>query len=212
MDILSAKPVPPGAQPSPPVRTPWRPDRDLLRSFLLVSVLIVIIEFVIMVALEPLFKENHRAMAWVDATVLILVCGPAMYYLLVRPMARSLFLKAEADRAVEELQATNLFLRQDAELRIQTQTLERTRADARIEFQARILAVVQQAVVATGRGGAILYWNRYAEWLFGWAETEVLNQTLAKVTGFTAEAARAGLGGVGAVKGWTGEVLSLIHL
>ncbi|MEI6471236.1 MAG: PAS domain S-box protein [Holophagaceae bacterium] len=209
MDTLSATPVPLGSQASPLGRTRWRPDRGLLRSFLLVSILIVAIEFLIMVVLEPFFKENHRAMAWVDATVLILVCGPAMYYLLVRPMARSLFLKAEADRAVTELQATNLFLRQDAELRIQTQTLERTRSDARIEFQARILAVVQQAVVATGRGGAILYWNRYAEWLFGWAEAEVLNQTLAKVTGFTAEAARAGLGGVGAVKGWTGEVRAL---
>ena len=91
---------------------------------------------------------------------------------------------------------------------------ERTRADARIQFQARILAVVQQAVVATGKGGVILYWNRFAEWLFGWSEDEIRGQTLAKVTGFTAEAARTGLSGIGAVKGWAGEVraLSLIHI
>jgi PAS domain S-box-containing protein len=178
----------------------------LARSFLIVCALIVLIEFTIMVVLEPQFGDDHLTMAFVDSGTLILVSMPAIYYLLIKPMAQNLFAKAEAERAVRELEATNEYLRQDAEERLRIEALERTKADARIQFQARILAVVQQAVVATGKGGVILYWNRFAEWMFGWTEEEVRNQTLAKVTGFTAEAARSGLSGFGAVKGWTGEV------
>ncbi len=183
--------------------------RTLIRSFLLVCAIIVIIEFTIMVELEPLFGDDHLTMAFVDAGTLILVSSPAIYFLLIKPMAQNLFAKADADRAVKELEATNEFLRQDAEERIRAEALERTKADARIQFQARILAVVQQAVVATGKGGVILYWNRYAEWMFGWTEDEVRNQTLAKVTGFTAEAAKHGLSSFGAVKGWNGEVKAI---
>ena len=162
-----------------------------------------------MVLLEPLWGANHLAMAFVDSATLILVCFPSIYLLLIKPMVRDLFAKAEAERALSEVRASNEFLRQDAEERSRAEALERTKADARIQFQARILAVVQQAVVATGKGGVILYWNRFAEWMFGWTEEEVRNQTLAKVTGFTSEAARTGLSGFGAVKGWTGEVKAI---
>ena len=179
---------------------------QLLRSFLLVCSIIVLTELTIMVLLEPVFGADHLTMALVDSATLILVCFPAIYFLLIKPMVRDLFEKSEAERALKEMQASNEFLRQDAEARSKAEALERTKADARIQFQARILAVVQQAVVATGKGGVILYWNRFAEWMFGWTEEEVQNQTLAKVTGFTAEAARSGLSGFGAVKGWTGEV------
>ncbi len=194
-------PTPAGPAPRAP-----RSAGRLIRSFLLVCGIIVLTELTIMVFMEPLFGDAHLAMAVVDSASLILVCLPSIYYLLIRPMAREMFAKAEAERALKEMQATNEFLRQDAEQRLRAEALERTRADARIQFQARILAVVQQAVVATGKGGVILYWNRFAEWMFGWTEAEVQNQTLAKVTGFTAEAARSGLSGFGAVKGWTGEV------
>ncbi len=181
-------------------------SRELLRSFLLVCVIIVLTELTIMVLLEPVFLDDHWTMAFVDSGTLILVCFPSIYYLLIKPMVRNLVEKAESDRALKEMQATNEFIRQDAAERIQNETLERSKADARIQFQARILAVVQQGVVATGKGGVILYWNRFAEWMFGWTEDEVRNQTLAKVTGFTSEAASSGLSGFGAVKGWNGEV------
>lgn len=182
---------------------------SLLRAFLFVCAVIVITELTIMVLLEPLFGANHLGMAVVDSATLILVCFPTIYFLLIKPMVQNLYAKAEAERALRDMQATNEFLRHDAELRVRAEAAERTKADARIQFQARILAVVQQAVVATGKGGVILYWNRFAEWMFGWTEEEVQNQTLAKVTGFTAEAARTGLSGFGAVKGWTGEVRAL---
>lgn len=200
------------------MRRPLRPEDDrrlnksargLIRSFILVTLILVLTELTIMVVLEPVFLDDHLTMAFVDSGTLILVCFPSIYYLLIKPMAQHLFEKAEAERALQEMQATNEFIRHDAAERIRAETLERTKADARIQFQARILAVVQQAVVATGKGGVILYWNRFAEWMFGWSEDEVRDQTLAKVTGFTSEAARSGLSGFGAVKGWTGEVKAI---
>ena len=183
-------------------------SRRLLVSFLIISIIILLTELTIMVLMEPLFGKNHLRMAWVDSGILILICSPSIFFLLVKPMARSLFEKAEAERALEQMQATNEFMRQDAEDRQRVEALERTRADARIQFQSRILSVVQQAVVATGRGGVILYWNRFAEWMFGWTEEEVKNQTLAKITGFTTEAASTGLSGMAAAKGWSGEVIA----
>ena len=206
--MAPSAPLPPDPNPRPsaPLAARLGQNRPLLRSYLAVGAVIVIIEFTIMVLLEPLFGTNHLAMAFVDSGTLILVAGPVIYYLLAKPMARGLFDKAEAERALHAAEATNLLLRQDAERRVQAEARERTKADARIQFQARILAVVQQAVVATGKGGVILYWNRFAEWLFGWSESEIRGQTLAKVTGFTSEAARTGLSGFGAVKGWAGEV------
>jgi len=203
----SSAPIPlqpePQAAPKPPG---GRHLGNLFRSFLIVSAIIVATEMAIMVFIEPFFKDTIWTMAFLDSGTLILVASPLIYRLLVMPMARDLAAKAEAERALQEMQATNEFLRYDAEQRVRAEVLERTKADARIQFQARILAVVQQAVVATGKGGVILYWNRFAEWMFGWTEDEVRNQTLAKVTGFTSEAARSGLSGFGAVKGWTGEV------
>ena len=189
--------------------SPTRDFKNLIRPFILVCSIILVTELIIMVLLEPWFGANHVAMALVDSAALIFVCFPSIYFLLIKPTARNLFEKAEAERTLKEVQASNEFLRQDAEARVKTEVIERTKADARIQFQARILAVVQQAVVATGKGGVILYWNRFAEWMFGWTEGEVRNQTLAKVTGFTSEAARTGLSGFGAVKGWTGEVKAI---
>ena len=206
--MAPSAPLPPDPNPRPsaPLAARLGQNRPLLRSYLAVGAVIVIIEFTIMVLLEPLFGTNHLAMAFVDSGTLILVAGPVIYYLLAKPMARGLFDKAEAERALHAAEATNLLLRQDAERQVQAEARERTKADARIQFQARILAVVQQAVVATGKGGVILYWNRFAEWLFGWSEDEIRGQTLAKITGFTSEAARSGISGFGAVKGWAGEV------
>ena len=200
-----------------PIR-PVRPDDvprsaespgRLIRSFLIVSAIIVITEMAIMIFIEPKFEGSIWTMAFIDSGTLILISSPLIYRLMVKPMARDLVAKAEAERALKAMQATNEFLRHDADERIKVESLERTKADARVQFQARILAVVQQAVVATGKGGVILYWNRFAEWMFGWTEEEVRDQTLAKVTGFTAEAARSGLSGFGAVRGWTGEVKSV---
>ena len=184
-------------------------NRGLVRTFVGVAVLILGVEVLVMFLVETQFHRHQVAHSLVDAAVLILSTLPAIYFLIFRPMKQSLQRQMAAEQSVRELEALNESQRRESDRRLMAEAQERSKADARIQFQARILAVVQQAVVATGRGGAILYWNRYAEWMFGWSEEEVKDQTLAKVTGFTAEAARTGLSGFGAVKGWTGEVKAL---
>lgn len=181
----------------------------LVRAYLVVTLIILLTEVTIMVVMEPLFQDAHWIMAIVDSGTLVLVTAPIIYLLLVKPMAYQLFAKAQAELALREASTINRHLREEAEERSKNEALERTRADERIQFQARILAVVQQGVVATGKDGAILYWNQYAEQMFGWTEEEVRGETLAKVTAFTTDALRRGLSVFGAVKGWAGEVQAM---
>ena len=179
--------------------------RELFRSFLLVCAIIVLTELTIVVVLEPLFGGNHLALAFVDAVTLIAVCLPAIYVLLIKPMVRNLIERAEADRALVEMETTAKSLRALSEQRLQHEVLERTKVDAQAHFQSRILEVVQQAVMATGKGGEVIYWNRFAEGMFGWSEQEVLGSPLTGVTRFSPEDGDGGLSTFGAVKGWSGE-------
>jgi len=183
------------------------------RAFLAVTLTILATEILSTLMLGPAFYPSGPIELLIDAGALLTVVMPIMYLVFVRPMARAIQEKSLAEdqlrevcegleRTVhartQELETVNRSLREEA--------MERTRADARSQLQGRLLDVVQQAVIATGKGGVIVYWNRYAEWMFGWTEQEVRGETLSKVTSFSAEAARHGLAGFGAVKGWTGEV------
>ncbi|HLG22005.1 MAG TPA: PAS domain S-box protein, partial [Candidatus Manganitrophaceae bacterium] len=49
---------------------------------------------------------------------------------------------------------------------------ERKRAEGKIKFQANLLEVVGQAVIATDLNGSIIFWNRFAEKLYGWPASE----------------------------------------
>ncbi|HZG64497.1 MAG TPA: PAS domain-containing protein, partial [Rubrobacteraceae bacterium] len=60
--------------------------------------------------------------------------------------------------------------------------IERKQAEEEIRFQARLLDVVGQAVIATDPQGKIIYWNRAAEVLYGWSATEVMGRSVMEVT------------------------------
>jgi PAS domain S-box-containing protein len=51
---------------------------------------------------------------------------------------------------------------------------EQKRREQEIRFQAHLLNAVEQAVIATDLKGTILYWNDFAEWLYGWTSAEAL--------------------------------------
>jgi PAS domain S-box-containing protein len=51
---------------------------------------------------------------------------------------------------------------------------EQKRTEKEIRFQAHLLGAVEQAVIATDLNGKIVYWNAFAEWLYGWARAEAL--------------------------------------
>lgn len=53
---------------------------------------------------------------------------------------------------------------------------ERKRADEASHFQAHLLDLVDQAVIAIDSLGVITYWNRSAEELFGWSAGEALKK------------------------------------
>jgi len=51
---------------------------------------------------------------------------------------------------------------------------ERNRAEQEIRFQAHLLNAVKQAVIATDLEGKVIYWNSFAESLYGWSAAEAL--------------------------------------
>ncbi len=57
----------------------------------------------------------------------------------------------------------------------------REQAREEVHFQAHLLDIVQQAVIATDPQGKIIYWNKFAEQLYGWAKAEVLGQAILDV-------------------------------
>jgi PAS domain S-box-containing protein len=58
---------------------------------------------------------------------------------------------------------------------------EQKRAEGQIRFQAHVLDTVGQAAIVTDPGGAIIYWNRHAETLYGWSSGEALGRNLIKL-------------------------------
>ncbi|HKO99803.1 MAG TPA: ATP-binding protein [Pyrinomonadaceae bacterium] len=59
---------------------------------------------------------------------------------------------------------------------------ERKQADKEIRFQAHLLDAVEQSVIATDLTGTVLYWNSFAEKLYGWPAAEALGANILDVT------------------------------
>jgi PAS domain S-box-containing protein len=55
---------------------------------------------------------------------------------------------------------------------------ERKRAEEEIRFQARLLDAVDQAVIATDLEGTLIFWNSFAEKLYGWPAAEALGSNV----------------------------------
>ncbi|WP_426105127.1 putative bifunctional diguanylate cyclase/phosphodiesterase [Massilia sp. TSP1-1-2] len=55
-------------------------------------------------------------------------------------------------------------------------------ADRQMRLQQNLLASVEQAVIATDLAGTILFWNPFAERLYGWPAAEVLGRNIVDVT------------------------------
>jgi len=86
---------------------------------------------------------------------------------------------------------------------------ERKRAENAVRFQALLLDTVEQAVVATDFNGFITYWNKFAEKIFGWTATEVLNKEALKflVPEESAAEAEIAVKQLKEGKSWNGEMI-----
>jgi len=59
---------------------------------------------------------------------------------------------------------------------------ERKQAEEQILWQAQLLEQVQAAVISTDLQGTVIYWNAYAEKLYGWSREEALGRNIMELT------------------------------
>ena len=80
----------------------------------------------------------------------------------------------------------------------------------KLRFQAHLLDVVEQAVIATDFDGHVVYWNQFAEKLYGWKAEEVIGQDIVKVVGtdVSREQAVMIMSQLRAGESWSGEFLA----
>ena len=88
-------------------------------------------------------------------------------------------------------------------------TMQLGEVQNRLLFQGRLLDAVEQAVIVTDVRGRIVYWNRFAETLYGWKEAEVLGRTITRITvpDTNARDAEEILSCLRAGESWSGEFL-----
>jgi PAS domain S-box-containing protein len=86
---------------------------------------------------------------------------------------------------------------------------ERKKSEGEIAFQARLLSAVEQAVIATDLEGTIVYWNSFAEQLYGWPAAEALGANVLDITpaDVMLEQAAEVMSRLRAGKSWSGEFL-----
>ena len=86
---------------------------------------------------------------------------------------------------------------------------ERKKSEGEIAFQARLLSAVEQAVIATDLQGTIVYWNSFAERLYGWSAAEALGANVLEITpaDIMREQATEIMSSLKAGKSWSGEFL-----
>ena len=86
---------------------------------------------------------------------------------------------------------------------------ERRQAERQIRFQAQLLDMVGQAVIATDLAGKVIYWNRFAETLYGWRADEVHGRSILELTPAAASAEQAAeiMRRLARGERWSGEFL-----
>jgi PAS domain S-box-containing protein len=58
---------------------------------------------------------------------------------------------------------------------------KRKQSEEAIRFQSHLLNTVEQAVIATDLSGKIIYWNRFAEKLYGWPASDITGRSILEI-------------------------------
>ncbi len=119
----------------------------------------------------------------------------------LKTIARQIVVQLELRHTATELARLNMELEKSAE--------ERERTQKEIAFQAHLLDMVEEAVIATDLEGRIIYWNKYAEQLYGWPSTEVVGRNIIEITPDSSEHVQAAeiMSHLNAGQSWAGEFL-----
>lgn len=86
---------------------------------------------------------------------------------------------------------------------------ERVQAEEALRFQAQLLDAAGKAIIATNPEGQIIYWNRFAERLYGWTADETIGQHIVDITptDATREQAAAIMAQLLEGDSWSGEFM-----
>jgi PAS domain S-box-containing protein len=86
---------------------------------------------------------------------------------------------------------------------------ERKTGQEQLSFQAHLLGAVEQAVIATDLNGTLVYWNSFAESLYGWTTAEALGSNVVEliIAEEMREQAIEIMTRLQAGKSWSGEFL-----
>ena len=86
---------------------------------------------------------------------------------------------------------------------------DRKLGEEKIRFQAHLLSAVEQAVIATDLKGTVVYWNPFAEGLYGWSAKEALGSNILELIPATETLEQAAeiMRRLKEGQSWTGEML-----
>jgi PAS domain S-box-containing protein len=91
-------------------------------------------------------------------------------------------------------------------VRVLRDITDRKRAEEQIRFQAHLLDSVEEAVMATDLQGHVVFWNRFAEHLYGWTAEEALGRHVLDLTsGSDRTKAQATMAHLARGGSWSGE-------
>lgn len=82
----------------------------------------------------------------------------------------------------------------------------RKHAEEYMQFQASLLSIVRNSVVALDPAGRIVYWNVFAETMYGWTASEVKSMNIGDVPVFGPEFMREVMPVLRKTRSWEGEV------
>ena len=82
----------------------------------------------------------------------------------------------------------------------------RKAAESYIRFQASLLSIVRNSVVATDHAGRVTYWNAFAETMYGWSAEEMQGKKLQTLPTFSADFEKILLPSLKKYGHWEGEV------
>ena len=156
-----------------------------IRSFLFVVPLVFAADFLAAWVLDEWRTLSGPTGAFIDAAVDLAVVVPLLLVLFVLPAAQHIREREASERALRAAREDlgRRVLERTTELKesnqqLQREAAERGRAQKALTFQASLLDAAEEAVVATDQDDRIVYWNRFAERLYGWTAEEAKSRHL----------------------------------